>query len=448
MTEDNSPDADNLVTRVVEGFERMHVPPAPGAAQTAQWLERAEAHGSRSPLAMRLARLSTGQRIAACSLGISVLVGVVMLLAFGLGKPLSAMERMVRQLREVESYTYVMSTTATEVEDGGNRTTTWKSKAPNYWQAPSASRSEFRAVKTEKPSRAGQPAGELVEDFAEIYPAGKLNGSPATTAKYQLGIFVDHKRKTFRRLPFEPIGSPTYPLDLLRMIREHLGEVTRDLGSKQIDGRKARGYAMTFKKTRESRPKPPMDVWVDAETDLPIEFGYKSKNGAFRVAEFRWNIELDPKLFEPTPPQGYDDITPPENECDLAEVAAALKLYARLGGGHYPRGVTFVAADIHQEMLKAAGFAGTPQPAWSRDKKFLEIERSRRGLDWIERILRNLHHAAYDGGHVGPQDKGKLLLWWRIWGPQRYRVFYGDLRSEILTPAQAARLGLTDSSPD
>jgi hypothetical protein len=46
--------------------------------------------------------------------------------------------------------------------------------------------------------------------------------------------------------------------------------------------------------------------------------------------------------------------------------------------------------------------------------------------------VRNKYNAGYHGSTVGPQDKNKAVLWW-MYPLDQYRVFYGDLRTEVLT---------------
>jgi hypothetical protein len=86
-----------------------------------------------------------------------------------------------------------------------------------------------------------------------------------------------------------------------------------------------------------------------------------------------WNIEIDPKLFDTTPPDGYTDITAPSDEKAIAEIVAALKLYAELSGGHYPRVTTFDADVIHKEMLKLARFTGSRQEDWNKLQQIRQL---------------------------------------------------------------------------
>ena len=74
-----------------------------------------------------------------------------------------------------------------------------------------------------------------------------------------------------------------------------------------------------------------------------------------------------------------------------------------------------------------------------RDKKVGKINNSMQGFAWINSILRENADAAYYGKEVGPDDKDKVLLRWKL-DDGRYTVIFGDLRSEIVTPARLRTL--------
>ena len=342
------------------------------------------------------------------------------------------MDRLAARLREVQSYSYRVHWQTTEVEENGKRSTTWSGDGPIYWQAPGALHEELRIVKRQDDLAAGTHSEEVLEHFLQIFPAG------------QMGLFVDHPQKAFRRLPFEPTGSVTYPWEPLRMIRENKGEITRELGSKQFGEVLARGYVIQAKREHGSTFTEPVEVWVDSKTDLPLrfEFGKKDANrtAVTEATDFYWNIPLDVKLFEPRPPAGYTDITPPSEQKDLDQITAALRLYAQLSGGKYPRPAKFEAAAIRADMLSLAGLAEADEAQLNADPKFARIEQACSGFKWIEKILRNRYHAGYEGTRVGPQDKGKVLLWWHVFKPDRSQVFYGDLQPELVTDKQWSQL--------
>jgi hypothetical protein len=145
-------------------------------------------------------------------------------------------------------------------------------------------------------------------DFVQIFPAGEQ------------GIFINRMEKTYFRCRFKPTGSSTYPLEPLKMIREGTGEVTRELGTKEIGGKLVRGYE-TRLASGDERHDHLWHVWVDPETDLPVEIGYDfddkmepRTSTVFRLSDFRWNEELDSKLFEPNTPEGYREVDAPSSE--------------------------------------------------------------------------------------------------------------------------------------
>ena len=54
-------------------------------------------------------------------------------------------------------------------------------------------------------------------------------------------------------------------------------------------------------------------------------------------------------------------------------------------------------------MLALADFTGPPQPEWTTNEKFQQIQQATPGLDWLNRILRaRPHHANYYGQSVDP----------------------------------------------
>jgi len=453
MTANDSPEPTDLITHVVNAFEGMRVPPGPSMHKTIELLERAAGEdGSRgaSPysarkkfvgtwnrLAIRCRRLTVKQCIAAGGAGLStVAVLTLLLLALNSGRQLSAMERMAKQLRELKSYSYKMSEHVTIIQKGKNQPGIVELTVMNYWRVPGSYREDMKIV-VEGAVPPGYQKGQIVTDVVIISHAD------------QPGIVIDRTSKSFIPVPElraseTGSGSLMYPFPLLRIIREETGEVTRDLGTKEIQGKKARGYLMVFKKHGSD----PVEIWLDPQTDLPLEFGCEAKSASstnvMRVTNCRWDIDLDPKLFQPTPPEGYTDITPPRDEKPLAQIAAAIKLYAQLSGGHYPPIDTFSEEfdgdAIRDEMLKRAGFTGPPQAQWTSDKKFQDIQQAAAGLDWIAKIVRDKNNTGYHGLRVGPQDNDKVLLWWTLSDPQRYRVFYGDLRTTILTEEEGRQV--------
>ena len=385
------------------------------------------------------------QRIAFGGFGLVTAVGLLLLLlAFNSASRLSAMERMVQAVREVNSYSYKMFVQDTWVRKGDTQPSTVTHTGTTYWLEPKSLFYDEKLVRFEGTVPQGE--GELLTHLTGIHPAGRP------------GMIIIHAgtgrasrsmAKTYYWVPelpsmsAEDIGQDS-PITRLRMVREGTGEVLRDLGAKRIDGKQARGYILALRDAEPESGFDALEVWVDSDTDLPLEFGFERKDDettrVYRITDCRWNIEVDPKLFDTTPPEGYEDITLPADETANAEIVAALRLYAEQSGGHYPRVTTFDEDASRSEMLKLVKYTGQPQEDW---KKLHQIEQATIGLNRIARILRNGFNAGYYGDTVGSTDKSRVLLWWNIakpGGENPYRVFYGDLRTEILPFDKWAKL--------
>jgi hypothetical protein len=214
----------------------------------------------------------------------------------------------------------------------------------------------------------------------------------------------------------------------------------------------------------------PVEVWLDPATDLPMEIYYEwnkerdKYRDVYRMTDIRWNVDIPSEQFATVAPLGLIDTTPPKNEEDISIIVEALKLYAELSGGRYPGIRTtypgtrskesdpphkFDASAVKEEMLRLAGFTGPPRSEWSHDANFQQIEAAASGLERLSHVLLDPHHAGFFGDEVDAQDKDKVLLWWRAgtvnpageYDREGYsRVFYGDLRTEVLSDKEWMKL--------
>ncbi len=424
-------DLELLDSPLREAVAEIAAEPIP-AQEMLRALDRAVRVSTRSAGAWK--RLTKLQHLAAASIAVSAILGLVLVLSvWSVPTPLSAMERMAKELQQINSYACRSTGRNSGINDG--KRLTIKDEATSSWLAPGAYHQRTRIVKAVENASGGEHTEELVEDLEETYPDGKP------------GVLVDHKHKTFTRIVFdhtdEPHGAKTYPWQFLRLIRQGSYQVERDLGTKQIGEIKAHGYRLMLKgKNGEGLiVKDPIELWVDPKTNLPLDISWSGGGDGWKhevhATDFRWNLPVDASRFEPIVPAGYADITPPSDPKDLVQIASVLRLYATLNGGHYPQSKSINPTAIHDEMLNMPNI--TPQ-----QRK--QIADAMPGLDWIARILRNRYVAGYRGLQVGPTDRDDVLLWWVT--DNRYRVFFGDLRTEIISESAASKLGLTNSDKD
>lgn len=89
--------------------------------------------------------------------------------------------------------------------------------------------------------------------------------------------------------------------------------------------------------------------------------------------------------------------------------------------------------DVTRDEL--ARLSGAPYPPRTEkdfsDPRIAMIHNATWGFSHINVILRENADAAYHGKTVGPEDKTKVLLRWKL-DDGTYEVIYGDLRSEAV----------------
>lgn len=381
----------------------------------------------------------------------------ILLLAFVAIAPnrLSAMERIASAVRDVHSFTYRLTNDSEFPLSNAKPSRTRKSNTFTAWRAPPLHEpdqfGDFRGAQHSE-SVYHLPAGDETKvtiDLIEIHPSGKP------------GILIDYLAKKYYRVPalhaVDIAGST--PLLWLRAVREQAGRITKDLGTRKVSGRTAHGYTMAFDDFNPFNDFGPVEVWIDPETNLPVEFSFEYAmpdpgfTDRYIVTDIQWNAELDPKLFDTTAPTGFLDVTIPTDDESIAAIVEALNLYAELSGGQYPhferledRNFTseFDSEACYRKMLEFAGLTNSNRDNSLDEPLYQRIQNSRAGLDMLERILHSYKWLiGYYGDTVGRQDKDKVVLWWNIAlnsSGDQYRVFYGDLRTEVVTGKQWARL--------
>jgi outer membrane lipoprotein-sorting protein len=402
----------------------------------------------------RIGNLTVWQRVAAGGISLSTAVGLFLIVLVFVNSPkqLSAMERMLKAVREVTSYSFRLTEKTTWPAKDGEAPRVRVMDDITYWRAPPASEkqwlgdlhAEMRAWRidgeNQRVARSGEPSFHIKEVHRTAEP----------------GIVVVYKHRLgggfyVRRPPVPADDVPSNsPIAKLMAIHDQSGEVLRELGTKEIGGKQSRGYVVTFKDAAPFRGCSEVEVWVDADTDLPLEFSWKQENegvmNEFHITDCRWNIELDPQLFATTAPAGLVDATPPSRAEDIDQIKTALSLYRRLSDGQYPRVKEFDAVAIRDEMLKLGGFAGVPRDNWNNDPTYREIQKAQVGLNWLARVLRNKSGSGYYGETVGPRDADKVLFWCQADVADHFRVLYGDLRTVVLPVADWAKLVPADDA--
>jgi hypothetical protein len=349
---------------------------------------------------------------------VAAMMGFLLLWGTLVAKPASAMEKMAETIRRAKSLKVTMSTECKFVREPGKPPVTATIAQTMYWLAPGSFRMDVKG-------------GEFTAgmNHTDVFSAG----SP--------GIHIEHDSKKFQHMPAR--RGPVPPFLMLDKLGTFSGKADRDLGAKEINGRKAWGFEIDGKKIDSDSFPGPVEIWLDTQSNLPVLLSYEMKSPAgpammLKMEDFHWNIELDRKLFSVEPPAGYteekrSEAEFPKTEKVVQEITLALRTYAELCGGRYPNVTRMFAEPVRDEMYKAAGIAypGTPEQML-HDKQYRRVFDAGQGFAVFNRVFRYNPDVAYYGKTVGPNDKDKVLLRWKL-DDGRYQVIFGDLRNEIVT---------------
>lgn len=392
-------DGRRLAERVAAAHQVFDKAHAAGRERLMAALAREPVSESRFPV--RKGRLSMKQRIAFSSMAVAATLLLAAWLVLS-GRPLSAMEQVAAKIREAKSFSFDM---AYEMEGAEDKP---RPGGKFYWQAPGTVRLEDTAL----------PDGN---SMVMIFPYRRP------------GIEIDEKHKTYQRVPARE--GYTSPLMAVWKLGGFSGKADKELEPRKIDDRPTRGFQIAAKKI-DADLDGALDIWIDAETNFPVFVEYQMQwpKAKMTMHHFHWNEPLDANLFDTSPPEGYADKTPKRLSVDevVEDIRQALKFYAEVMGGHYPR-VKMVYGDVTMnELWQKLGIDTRHMTDEQiRSDAYVKSLKATRGFGQINGILRDNADAAYYGKTVGPNDKDKVLLRWKL-DDGNYRVIYGDLHSQTL----------------
>jgi len=233
---------------------------------------------------------------------------------------------------------------------------------------------------------------------------------------------------------------------MFESLKQYSGQADRELGTRKIDGVEASGFQLDVKKIDPDAYSGRVEIWLDSRTDLPVlvQYEFESANppGTITMHDFRWNEKIDPELFDASPPKGFTDVTPepPTLEKQVADITLALRNYAELLGGRYPQAKIVYGDVTRDEMFEAIGIQRLPATLEQiRTDEYVKAVAAGLGFARLNALFRENPGFAYHGLSVGPNDKDKVLVRWRL-DDGRYQVLYGDLRTESVSPERLHEL--------
>ncbi len=284
-------------------------------------------------------------------------------------------------------------------------------------------------------------------------------------------VEISHAQKRYTRTELDDVAfqymqeglvEDNNPVWFLRGIMRCKYE---SLGRSTLEGTEVEGFRTTDPNYGPARgltdPQVDAKLWVDAKTQMPVRFetlvsglarrGGKMSNHSV-LQDIQWDVPVTAADFAPPPvPEGYLAVVD-KRPGPLTEEAAIQALRQCVEWlGKYP--ANFRAAPLRgiQSELDASD-----SPAAVRLKEELkgltEQDRINRLMEAgtpLRRVDRfffalsaNRKDPAYYGNIVTPQDADKVLMRWKV-SDNEYRVIYGDLRAETVSPEKLAELEKT-----
>ncbi|MFT3787207.1 MAG: DUF2092 domain-containing protein [Tepidisphaeraceae bacterium] len=236
-------------------------------------------------------------------------------------------------------------------------------------------------------------------------------------------------------------GPQGMDFNVLDQFRTFDPAVFKPVGKKEIEDYKASGFR--FETPQQSRT-----VWVDPDTQLPVQIDMTMTGGMMPnvdvvMNEFDWNPTTDETTFSLTPPADYKtssmqmDMSHP-TEKDLLDTFGRL---ARLNDGKLPDSLDMNALMLATKgVAKQLALAKGQDPQAAKDAAIAEITPLARGLSFVATMT----DAHYAGKGVTLNEPGRPIFWYRVAGTDTYHVIDAALQ---VTAADAAHLPTIDSTP-
>jgi hypothetical protein len=183
-------------------------------------------------------------------------------------------------------------------------------------------------------------------------------------------------------------------------------------------------------------------LWVDVNTGWPVEItlDITDKDGKEQmtivVSDFRWNAQINPATFASVIPEGYELMykVNAENLAEGKQLIDGLEYFAEINDGKYP-----VTLSVRGVVMEIGGIcqAKSGDPSFRLDDA--KVSTLKYGAQTYETLKADGKDAVYNGPAVTAADTDKVLLRWRL-DDNRYRVIFGDLRTEDITAARLQEL--------
>ena len=301
--------------------------------------------------------------------------------------------------------------------------------------------------------RTGEPDQEIVEYRSaeyglrqEIFQKGRLAATQFIIPDEKMLYALVHRDKTYmqQRLNEEMVAEIRRQSNAGEIVKSFREQEYRNLGRKKVGGKMAEGIEIAdpveWKAVFETGT---LRLWVELETQWPVRLemeGWaagRSVKKTIILKDFQWNAELPAEKFEVDIPRDYQLIADLK-EVDVSEEGAleGLRDYAKLMGGHYPSALSFATAIAETEEYLDGKHDRYDEEA---GEDLALVFSLRNACNFYRDLLTEDKDPAYHGDRVDGRDFDRVLLRWRL-EDGRYRIIFGDLRTETVAAEELERL--------
>jgi len=392
------PENDELLERATEALRDTPVPPGPpedvlGMVGCLDGL----AHPAGASPVLQTRRFPM-KRILSIAAAVVLFLGLAGVAYFFLGRNATvAFAEVQRQIEQIETMKWHISM-AMYPKPG-------KLEMECFYKEPGLMRQEVILSAT----------GEKVISLVDFQSGKVLSLVPAekTAVVVDMGQMPEAVRKQHQN----PVAE----------LKKRIQGNAEELGTKQIQGRPAKGFRVT--KNAQT-----MDIWVDPHSGSPVEVDMSLPGiGSLTMDDFQPGVALDDSLFSLTVPEGYKqmNLQMPMGNIAESDLVAGLRRLAEMNNKQFPATLMPTADLLKQIKDQEPNLKNLP-----------EQEASQKAIELITPMIRmnlfvqSVKDFRYVGSGVELGDAGRIICRYKVTdkvkcgGAGPYRVVYGDLRIE------------------
>jgi hypothetical protein len=238
------------------------------------------------------------------------------------------------------------------------------------------------------------------------------------------------KEKKAMRVTMKNMPPEAKRMNIIDQFRQFKADDSKDLGTKEIDGHKARGFQV-------EQPGQKIVIWADVKTRVPVRIETSMSLAAVPtttavMTDFVWDDPADAKEISLDPPAGYEVRTmtvdaSPAAEKDMIE---SLRSIASFNGGEFPK--SFDMAGLSDVMKKINPKTPAEAKAFPPDEMMSRMVKIGRGFQFV--LPTNGEDWRYAGAGVKLDTADRAVLWYKPKGSQKYHVINADQSVHEATP--------------